>query len=244
MPLSVGCMTRHGGAYPVRSSGWLSQYDSCLPSSASPAVWATCSTWSPSHGINMADYLPVMSMVWLWALEVASQHGRSWHVGMTLHLTSILPSCCVAVAGFTMPGNTVSRMYPPQSLTYCVRDKDGKGASQMGLNTMHYAASWTQHPLREGTEGRDSTALSLRNLSSGNGRDKQRNLTLRLWQGDSLQLSKAGPTGGGRKHLDRLPGEGTLLVLSLWRDSSGGARPLSRVAAAAVAGNPGMGPTM
>lgn len=90
----------------------------------------------------------------------------------------------------------------------------------------------------------DSTALSLRSFSSGNGRDEQRNLTLRLWQGGSLKLSKAGPTRGGRKYLDRLPGEGALLDLSLWRDSSDGARPLSRVAAVAVAGNPGMGPTM
>lgn len=38
----------------------------------------------------------------------------------------------------------------------------------------------------------DSTALSLRSLSSGNGRDEQRNLTLRLWQGGSLKLSEAG----------------------------------------------------
>lgn len=72
-----------------------------------------------------------------------------------LHLTAILPSRCVAVAGFTMLGNTVSRVHPPQSLTYCVRGKDGKEASQMGLNTMHYAESWTQHPLREGTERKD-----------------------------------------------------------------------------------------
>lgn len=65
IPLSVACMTLCGGAHPVRRSGWLSQYDSCLPSSASPAVWATCSAWSPSHSIDESVHLPVMSKVWL-----------------------------------------------------------------------------------------------------------------------------------------------------------------------------------
>lgn len=67
--LSVACMAVHGAAHPVRRSGGLSQCDSCLPGSASPAVWATCSAWAPSHGINKSVHLPVTAMVWLWALE-------------------------------------------------------------------------------------------------------------------------------------------------------------------------------
>lgn len=89
---------------------------------------------------------------------------------------------------------------------------------------------------------------TLSSLPSGKGRDEQGNLTLRLWWGGSLKLREAGPTRGGRKHLDRLPGEGALLVLSLWRDSSTGARPLSgaavAVAVAVASGNPGRGPAM
>lgn len=80
----------------------------------------------------------------------------------------------------------------------------------MGLNTMRYAEPWTQHPLREGdTQLRaGSTALSLSSLPSGKGRDEQSKWTLRLWWSVSLKLREAGPTRGGRKHLDRLLGEG------------------------------------
>lgn len=91
IPLSVTCMALHGDAYPVRHSGWLSQDNSCLPSSASPDVWATCSTWSPSHGINKSVYLPVMSTIWLWALEEGFPAWQKLACGCDSALDLVIP---------------------------------------------------------------------------------------------------------------------------------------------------------